>query len=52
MNYFALNFLGTSHVYGILDLLIKNKLIFVHRRVLACFLDTLLRLNAKFVPTS
>ena len=32
-------------MYGILDLLIKNKLIFVHGRVLACFLDTLLRLK-------
>jgi hypothetical protein len=37
---------------GPLEQLIKSKLIFVHRRVLVCFLDTLLRLNAKFVPTS
>ena len=51
-NFFVLNLLGLSLVYGILDLLIKSKLIFVHRRVLMCFLDTILRLKAKIVTTS
>ena len=32
-------------------LLIKSKLIFVHRRVQQSFLDTILRLTAKAVPT-
>ena len=34
------------------DLLIKSTLFFVHRHVLVCLLDTLLRLNAKIVPAS
>jgi hypothetical protein len=51
-NFFVLNFLRTILVGGILDLLIKSKLIFVHRRVPVWFLDMILRLNAKTVPSS
>ena len=36
---------------GILDLLIKSKLLSVHRRVQQSFLDTILKLKAKTVPT-
>ena len=51
-NFSVLNFLRIILVDGILDLLIKSKLIFVHRRVPVCFLGAILRLKAKIVPTS
>ena len=51
-NCFGLDILRIILLRGILDLLIKSKLFSVHRRVLVCFLDTFLRLNAKTVPTS
>ena len=50
-NFFVLNFLGALLVNGTLDLLIKSKLLFVHRRVQQSFLDTILKLKAKTVPT-
>ena len=36
---------------GILDLLIKSQAFFVHRRAQQSFLDTILKLKAKTVPT-
>ena len=51
-NFFIPNFLRAILVGKILDLLIKSKLIFVHRRVPVCFLDTVSRLEAEIVPTS
>ena len=50
-NFFILNFLKAIVVGGILDLLINSHTFFAHRRVLVCFLDTILRLKAKTVPT-
>jgi len=41
-----------SRLSRISERLIKSKLIFVHRRVLVCFLDTVSRLEAKIVLTS
>ena len=38
-------------VNGTLDLLIKSQAFFVHRRVQQSTTDTILRLNAKTVPT-
>ena len=51
-NFFVLNVLGVFLVNETPDLLIKSKLIFVHRRVPVCFLDTVSRLEAEIVPTS
>ena len=50
-NFFVLNFLGLSLVYGILDLLIKSQPLLVHRRTQQSTADTILRLKAKTVPT-
>ncbi len=50
-NFFVLNFLRTILVGGILDLLIKSKLLSVHRRVQQPTIGTILRLKAKIVPT-
>ena len=50
-NFFVLNFLRAILVGEILDLLLKSKLIFVHRRVPVCFLGAILRLSAKTMPS-
>ena len=50
-NFFVLNFLGGLLVNGILDLLIKSKLLSVHRRAQQSTAGTSLRLKVKIVPT-
>ena len=50
-NFSAPNFLGALLVNGILDLLIKSKLLSVHRRAQQTTTDTILKLKAKIVPT-
>jgi hypothetical protein len=50
-NFSAPNFLGALLVNGILDLLIKSKLFFVHRRAQQSTAGTVLRLTAKTMPT-
>jgi len=50
-NFFVLNFLRIILVGGILDLLIKSKLLSVHRRAQQSTAGTFLRLTAKTVPT-
>ena len=50
-NFFVLNFLRIILVGGILDLLIKSKLLSVHRRAQQSTAGMFLRLTAKTVPT-
>ena len=49
-NFSVLNFLEILLVNGILDLLIKSKLILVHRRIQQSTTSTILRLKAKIGP--
>ena len=50
-NFFEPNLRRNILVSGILDLLIKSQPFFVHRRVQQSTAGTILRLNAKTVPT-
>ena len=50
-NCFGLDILRVILLRGILDLLIKSKLLSVHRRAQQTTTDTILKLKAKTVPT-
>ena len=50
-NFSVPNFLRAIRVGGVLDLLIKSKLLSVHRRTQQSTAGTILRLKAKTVPT-